>query len=44
LRKAVTYLLEGLGLWFKTTTGKTMAEKLARDTGLLMEPLIEEIF
>jgi HD superfamily phosphodiesterase len=33
---AAARLREGLDLWFKTTTGKTLAKKLARDTGLLM--------
>ena len=43
-KQAAAHLREGLGIWFKTTTGKALAEKLARDTGLLMEPLIEELF
>jgi uncharacterized protein len=33
-KQAVTYLREGLDLWFRTKTGKELAEKLARDTGL----------
>lgn len=33
-KQAVTYLREGLDLWFRTKTGKALAEKLARDTGL----------
>ena len=32
---AAANLIEGLGLWFKTKTGKALAKKLARDTGLL---------
>jgi len=32
---AAASLIEGLGLWFKTKTGKALAHKLARDTGLL---------
>ena len=32
---AAANLIEGLGLWFKTKTGKALAHKLARDTGLL---------
>ena len=35
-KQAATHLLEGLGLWFRTKTGKALAHKLARDTGLLM--------
>ena len=35
-KQAAANLLEGLGLWFKTKTGKALAEKLARDTGLLI--------
>ena len=35
-KQAAAYLLEGLGLWFRTKTGKALAEKLARDTGLLI--------
>jgi hypothetical protein len=35
-KQAASYLLEGLRLWFKTKTGKALAHKLARDTGLLM--------
>jgi len=34
MKKAVTYLREGLELWFRAKTGKALAEKLARDTGL----------
>ena len=33
-QKAAVYLREGLELWFRTKTGKALAEKLARDTGL----------
>jgi len=33
---AAARLLEGLDRWFKTSTGKSLAKKLARDTGLLM--------
>jgi len=33
---AATYLREGIELWFKTKTGKALAYKLARDTGLLI--------
>jgi HD superfamily phosphodiesterase len=33
---AAARLRKGLGLWFKTKTGKALAEKLARDTGLLI--------
>jgi hypothetical protein len=33
---AAARLREGLGLWFKTKTGKALAHKLARDTGLLI--------
>ena len=35
LKKRANYLREGLELWFMTNTGKALAEKLARDTGLL---------
>lgn len=35
-KNAATYLREGIGLWFRTKTGKALAEKLARDTGLLI--------
>lgn len=35
-KKRVTYLREGIELWFRTKTGKALAEKLARDTGLLI--------
>jgi HD superfamily phosphodiesterase len=35
-KKASEYLREGLELWFRTRTGKALAEKLARDTGLLI--------
>lgn len=34
--QAATHLREGLELWFRTKTGKVLAERLARDTGLLM--------
>ena len=33
---AAAHLLEGLELWFRTKTGKALAKRLARDTGLLM--------
>ncbi len=36
LKKAEAYLREGLELWFRTKTGKALAEKLARNTGLLI--------
>ena len=35
-KKASEYLREGLELWFRTRTGKALAEKLARNTGLLI--------
>jgi len=35
-KKASIYLREGLEFWFRTKTGKALAEKLARDTGLLI--------
>ncbi len=35
-KQAATRLREGLGLWFRTKTGKALAGKLARDTGLLI--------
>lgn len=35
-KKASTYLREGLELWFRTKTAKTLAKKLARDMGLLI--------
>lgn len=36
-KKASAYLREGLELWFSTKTGKALSEKLALDTGLLIE-------
>jgi HD superfamily phosphodiesterase len=33
-KEAITYLREGLELWFRTNTAKALAEKLARDSGL----------
>jgi len=35
-KQAAAYLREGLELWSRTKTGKALAEKLARDTGLLI--------
>jgi HD superfamily phosphodiesterase len=35
-KKAATYLCEGIDLWFRTNTGKALAKKLGRDTGLLI--------
>jgi len=36
LKQRENYLREGIELWFRTKTGKTLAEKLARDTRLLI--------
>jgi len=35
-KKASKYLCEGIELWFRTKTAKTLAKKLARDMGLLI--------
>ena len=35
-KNAAANLREGLELWFRTKTGKALAEKLARNTGLLI--------
>jgi len=35
-KQAAAHLLEGIELWFRTKTGKALAGKLARDTGLLI--------